>query len=51
MSAYYIIAWFDYWLKGDPEAIYRFTAPIDHLSPRFASRYNLGEGDVVIAGP
>jgi dienelactone hydrolase len=54
---HYASAWFDYWLKGDGDAVQKLTHTLytpdgtECLSAAHRSVYNFGEGDVVIAGP
>jgi dienelactone hydrolase len=47
----YALAWFDYFLKGDESALEKITTPTEHLSTRWFSGYDLGEGEHKIAGP
>jgi len=54
---HYASAWFDYWIKGDGDAVQKLTRTLytpdgtECLSVLHRSVYNFGEGDVVIAGP
>jgi dienelactone hydrolase len=51
ISQYYLIAWFDYYLKGEESAKERIITPTEHLSTHWYSRYNLGDGEKKFAGP
>jgi dienelactone hydrolase len=53
VSLYYMISWFDYYLKRDEKALERIKTPTDYLSTRWNSKYDLGrgEGEILMAGP
>lgn len=44
----YSIGWFDYYLKNKTDAYEIITTGIDHLSRFVKSRYNFGDGDVIL---
>jgi dienelactone hydrolase len=47
----YATAWFDYFLKGDASARKTLVTPVDSLSSAWNSKYNLGSGEMTMAGP
>jgi dienelactone hydrolase len=51
VTLHYATAWFDYFLKSDPNARKTLVTPIDSLSTAFNSRYNLDNEEVIMAGP
>ena len=44
----YALGWFDYFLKDKSDAYKIITTGHDHLSTIFNSKYNFGDGDVVL---
>lgn len=48
VSLNYASGWFDYFLKNDLEAYNKITTGHEDLSRFFKSKYNLGQGDVLL---
>ncbi len=44
----YSIGWFDYYLKNKSDAYEIITTGTDHLSRFVKSRYNFGDGDIIL---
>jgi len=44
----YSIGWFDYFLKNKQEAYNTITTGTDHLSRIVKSKYNFGDGDIIL---
>jgi dienelactone hydrolase len=51
ISLHYLLAWFDYFLKGEESAYERIITPTEHLSRQWCSKYDLGKGEQQMAGP
>lgn len=45
VSFHYMLAWFDYFIKHESNALQKIITPAPHLSKMINSRYNLGEGE------
>jgi dienelactone hydrolase len=50
ISLHYLLAWFDYFLNEEESARDRIITPTEHLSKRWCSKYDLGEGEQRMAG-
>ena len=48
VSFHYLLAWFDYFIKQDSDALQKIITPIPHLSKMIDSRYNLGDGENIL---
>jgi hypothetical protein len=51
ISLHYSLAWFDYYLKDNQDALVKIKTPTEHLSNAWLSTYDLGDGEVKMSGP